>query len=507
MKKIFVIIIISAIGGLHVQAQRPVGDTIVIGGGGYLYNPLLTSYLYCDHLGNTVFHLDPWYYEYIRNTWLTFSGTPSQCTTAYQNYLLQHSDRATVQVGTHITGQEFSLDEDVMVIGLAVCPTIYEDLNLLHTAGYLPRLYIYGPVDTTLANRETEYVQLYTIEGGQPQFQAEGAWRWDYPHRYMAFPSWHPIHGPIVNYDTLYVALFETMFDTGILIDSYKSSIMVAGTHNNNASVWSRVEAGDTVYPDPRLCWEHYPTTYSCIENEGYAGTWWVTFDTLPWVSYSGMATFIGGLAYTINIFPILDTLFGTPCAAVTGLDTAEVDSVQATLMWSADARHHGWEVWYRPTVDSIDSSTVLTTSVPTVTLTGLMPGVEYSVAVRGLCDIENYSPWCDTLLFTTPHDTTQIIDTNTIDTTQTQDIRRLGNLDRFTRIMPNPAHDVVNVLSSYRLESVAVYDLTGRQLLEQPADGISTVVDVSALPRGTYIMAIRTQQGVATKKLVVADN
>ncbi|MBQ6069396.1 MAG: T9SS type A sorting domain-containing protein, partial [Bacteroidales bacterium] len=160
------------------------------------------------------------------------------------------------------------------------------------------------------------------------------------------------------------------------------------------------------------------------------------------------------------------------------------------------------WEVWYRPTVDSIDSSTVLTTSVPTVTLTGLMPGVEYSVAVRGLCDIENYSPWCDTLLFTT-----QIIDTNTIDTTQTQGIRWLGNLDRFTRIMPNPAHDVVNVLSSYRLESVAVYDLTGRQLLEQPADGISTVVDVSALPRGTYIMAIRTQQGVATKKLVVADN
>ena len=69
---------------------------------------------------------------------------------------------------------------------------------------------------------------------------------------------------------------------------------------------------------------------------------------------------------------------------------------------------------------------------------------------------------------------------------------------------MPNPAHDVVNVLSSYQLKSVAVYDLTGRQLLEQPADGMTATVDVSSLPRGTYILAIRTLQGVATKRLLV---
>ena len=62
----------------------------------------------------------------------------------------------------------------------------------------------------------------------------------------------------------------------------------------------------------------------------------------------------------------------------------------------------------------------------------------------------------------------------------------------------------VVNVLSSYRLESVAVYDLSGRLLLEQAAEGIYTTLNVSALPRGTYIVAIRTLQGVATKKLVV---
>ena len=79
-----------------------------------------------------------------------------------------------------------------------------------------------------------------------------------------------------------------------------------------------------------------------------------------------------------------------------------------------------------------------------------------------------------------------------------------MGSLDRFTRMMPNPASEVVNVLSSYRMESIVVYDLSGRLLLEQPAEGLSATLDLSALPRGTYIVAIRTLQGVATKKLVV---
>jgi hypothetical protein len=125
---------------------------------------------------------------------------------------------------------------------------------------------------------------------------------------------------------------------------------------------------------------------------------------------------------------------------------------------------------------------------------------------VRGLCDETNYSPWSDTLLFTTPQlpqDTTQdtlphIIPYNPAG------IDAAGSLDRFTQMMPNPAGEVVNVLSSYRLVSVSVYDLTGRQMLKQPAEGLSATLDVSALPRGTYIVAIRTLQGIATKKLVV---
>ena len=317
----------------------------------------------------------------------------------------------------------------------------------------------------------------------------------------MLFPNWYERGDwnfvPVLHVDTIIAPLYEVMFDTAVLLD--KPTFILACTHNNNGAVWTDT-CSDAIYSGPKLCFEHNPTAYSCCRQvpvRDSCQSHWIKYESQPWYNFTTI--YHPGAVCDLNIFPILDTLFGTPCAAVSGVDTAGVDSVWATLMWSADARQHDWEVWYRPTGDTLDSGAVVTVAVPTVTLTGLVPGTEYSVAVRGRCDIDNYSPWSDTLLFTTTQDTTEVIDT-----TQTQGIQRLGNLDRFTRIMPNPASEVVNVLSSYRLESVAVYDLTGRLLLEQPAEGISAVVKVGTLPRGTYIMAIRTQQGVATKKLVV---
>ncbi|MBO4599445.1 MAG: T9SS type A sorting domain-containing protein, partial [Bacteroidales bacterium] len=101
-----------------------------------------------------------------------------------------------------------------------------------------------------------------------------------------------------------------------------------------------------------------------------------------------------------------------------------------------------------------------------------------------------------------TPQDT--VADTLPHITPYTLGVGDLGNLDRFTRIMPNPAREAVSVLSSYGLESVAVYDLTGRRLMEQPAEGLAATLDVTALPKGVYVVAIRTLQGVATKRLVV---
>ena len=498
MKKIVVLVVLAAaLCGAGVDAQRPVGDTINIGEGDYLYYPLYANGAYAQCNG-TIAQPEPYYRSY----WTWYLKVPLMGgQMSFEEFIQENPDMACDFAGRRIVGQEFpQTTESVMVIGLAVCPTICTDVTTIPALPSLaPYLHV---VDTAVANRETEYVQLYTISGNQPEFRAEGAWRIEDPHRYMMFPSYVRALGSTVIIpinDTQYVPLYEAMFDTGVLIEG--KPYMVAGTHNNNSTMWSTT-AIDMVFDEPHICWQHYPITYSTTYC-GYNGTWWCCRDTTwPWVSYS-----IGGTGRATNIFPILDTLFGTPCASVTGLQTVATDSLSATLMWSADARQHDWRVWYRPTDDTLGSGSVVTVAVPTVTLSGLTPGTEYSVAVRGRCDINNYSPWSDTLLFTTPRDTTQVIDTTNVDTTTTQGISRVGNLDLYTRIMPNPAGEVVNVLSSYRLESVAVYDLAGRLIMVQDAEGISAMVNVSALAQGTYIMAIHTLQGVATKRLVVRRN
>jgi hypothetical protein len=59
-------------------------------------------------------------------------------------------------------------------------------------------------------------------------------------------------------------------------------------------------------------------------------------------------------------------------------------------------------------------------------------------------------------------------------------------------------------VVSSFQLSRIVLYDLSGRRMLEQEADGISATLDISSLAPGSYIAAIHTPHGVATKKLIV---
>ena len=512
------------LGSISVVAQRPVGDTILMGSNSeYLYDSVHLNGAYLPTLQYNTSNPNFPFQIILDNIWMSYYSSIFHYywnmldSATVLNFIHEYPNLSNYNTGRHITGWQFATpDDDIVIKGLAVCPTIINTEQLLECAtDYRWRgqgidtaaRYV---IDTTLVGRETEYVQLYTIEGGQPQFQAEGGWRIEYPHRYMLFPrSYECSHLTALapSNDTIVVPIYETMFDTSILIEPDKVQYcMLAFTHNNNNAVWS-LTANDTVFPSPNICWEHYPIAYSYSVNSVnppmYSYDYWVKYDTFPWYNIPGR---LSRQIFVPNIFPILDTLFGTPCAAVTGLQTVEVDSLWATLMWSADARHQEWEVAYRPVDDSLASDSMVTVNVPTVTLTGLTPGTTYSVKVRGLCDacIDNYSPWCETLQFVTlytPPDTTP--DTLPYIRPHTLGI---GNLDRYTRIMPNPAHDVVNVLSSYQLKSVAVYDLTGRQLLILPVDGMTATVDVSTLPRGTYILAIRTLQGVASKKLKIEN-
>ncbi len=123
-----------------------------------------------------------------------------------------------------------------------------------------------------------------------------------------------------------------------------------------------------------------------------------------------------------------------------------------------------------------------------------------------------------------TPTDTTVTpIDTTVtpIDTTVTPidtvtpggDTLRVQTADlvsRYVNVMPNPAHERAEVLSSFGLTKIELYDEQGRRLRTLPAAGLRATLDLHSLglarasTGGTLILRIHTPAGTTTKKLLV---
>ncbi len=104
-----------------------------------------------------------------------------------------------------------------------------------------------------------------------------------------------------------------------------------------------------------------------------------------------------------------------------------------------------------------------------------------------------------------TTHVDTTYIDTTHIDTTHVDTVGiAMRLLERYVGLQPNPATERVQVLSSFGLQRIEVYNATGVKVDERKAAGYSATLDVSALPAGPYLVRIATPRGTVTKKLVV---
>lgn len=69
--------------------------------------------------------------------------------------------------------------------------------------------------------------------------------------------------------------------------------------------------------------------------------------------------------------------------------------------------------------------------------------------------------------------------------------------------IYPNPAHDQVTIKGTGSAKTqVTITDLSGKQILQQTI-GASAVIDVSALPKGMYVLTLTSDFGQQTQKLV----
>ena len=196
--------------------------------------------------------------------------------------------------------------------------------------------------------------------------------------------------------------------------------------------------------------------------------------------------------------FPILTPRDTTRCDPPADLRMIQATDTSVMLEWHGGNATQ-WEVEYaEPEGTTLYN---MTTTVPRVTLTGLRPTTTYLAHVRAWCTRDSeYGEWSSFIeLRTTAHQP---------DTTQGPDTVSIDAVGLFTRLMPNPAGSMVTVLSSYSLSHVAVYDVQGHLVLEQNVAGepptLPVTFDVSRLPKGVYVVSIRTTAGTTTKRLVV---
>ncbi|MBQ1190799.1 MAG: T9SS type A sorting domain-containing protein [Bacteroidales bacterium] len=76
--------------------------------------------------------------------------------------------------------------------------------------------------------------------------------------------------------------------------------------------------------------------------------------------------------------------------------------------------------------------------------------------------------------------------------------------LQKMCYLVPNPTRDYFKALSHYTINSVQVFDLAGKLLIEDKLNHFEALIDVSDFTAGTYIVKINTVKGCVEKKMIV---
>ena len=259
---------------------------------------------------------------------------------------------------------------------------------------------------------------------------------------------------------------------------------------------------------------------------------------------------------YTL-IFPLV---LPDSCLSVRSLRVSTLEGRKARLEWTPDNAHVGWEVAWGLAGTPLDSCAVIFCDTPMVVLENIEADSHYVAYVRGVChqfEITSYSEWSagvdiyyrnsyrvevmandeergqvsgsgeyysgdEAVLRARPWAAYGFLQWDDGDTANprrvvvTQDttftaifVSREGveladSADALVRLLPNPASGRVQVESAYRLERVELIDAQGRQVLTQKVEGYTTVMDLSRLAKGGYVVRVYTEQGLAFRRLLV---
>lgn len=88
----------------------------------------------------------------------------------------------------------------------------------------------------------------------------------------------------------------------------------------------------------------------------------------------------------------------------------------------------------------------------------------------------------------------------NCLDTTLHVSLEEVVEMqDQKLIVYPNPAHDQIQFainLQGVKIEEIAIYDISGRLMLNEKTDSYLFSYNVSHLPTGVYVVKIRSNKG-----------
>ena len=387
-------------------------------------------------------------------------------------------------------------DSSLRVIGIAVA----YDIFFLEQDQW-------GDEDTAGCMKEykTDYFRLYEVDSttGEMILIAEKPLTDLEPACYL--PKY--AYGPIMGRKPVGYHMREVFFDSAITV---YDSFYVAATQNNNYrssnkvrtrinSIYQRDDNDKpTCYPEPN----HYRRKLHKVDDWDYDIGFLIT-DTnwhvihMTWTNLNLCDNTPQEWSGFMMMFPILDT---TPdhswlpeCKRPKDLNTIHVGKEVVVLGWESEGASQ-WELKVGKEGSDLDSVAAIDCSSDVAPVYGLDTATWYIATVRSICGENRISLWSDTLRFFVPGDTTSTGPTESIETIA----------EKFTYLMPNPASDNVTVMSSFRIDRIEVYSLTGQRVMQQKVGALSTQIDLSGLPKGTYIVRTYTNHGISNKRLVV---
>ena len=176
------------------------------------------------------------------------------------------------------------------------------------------------------------------------------------------------------------------------------------------------------------------------------------------------------------------------PCPAPTDLHVTDSSDNTLSIAWTETGDAEEWNIQYRAGSGEINSDV---SYQPSYLITDLLPNTAYQIQVQSVCGVQT-SEW------------TPVVTARTTNT-------GITDYDRYIKIYPNPAGDVINVECTMNnvqlggeIEVVDVYGKTVHAVVGANNDSpLRTRIDVSGLAAGVYFVRIATDGGVMTKAFV----